>query len=131
LGKLTGTRLIKTVFRAQSLTRKKVKLLGADSIYATNRNRKFVSKNKIRTDFKPKGRPSKHRKHQSQMAKMITKERAARLEGSFGTDKEHFLLKRNLARTKETEILIIFFGIHCSNALKIGRRIAKVSKIAA
>ncbi len=62
---------------------------------------------------------------------MITKERASRLEGSFGTDKEHFLLKRNLARTKQTEILMIFFGIHTTNALKIGKRIARMTKIAA
>ena len=29
---------------------------------------------------------------------MITKERATRMEGSFGTDKEHFLLKKIKAR---------------------------------
>ena len=56
---------------------------------------------------------------------MITKERATRLEGSFGTDKEHFLLKRIKARTKQTEILWIFFGIHTSNAINIGQRITK------
>ena len=62
---------------------------------------------------------------------MITKERATRLEGSFGTDKEHFLLKKNLARTKKTETLMIFFGIHTSNALQIGRRMAESLQIAA
>jgi len=126
-----GTRLKKTIFKAQRLTHRKVKLLGADAIYATNANRKFLTRNGIKTDFKPKGRPSKHRKQQEQIAKMITKERVSRLEGSFGTDKEHFLLKRNLARTKETEILMIFFGIHTSNALKIGRRIDRKAKLAA
>lgn len=126
-----GTRLIETIFHAQRLTKKKVKLLGADAIYATNKNRRFVTKNDIRTDFKPKGRPSKHRAHQKQLARMITKERASRLEGSFGTDKEHFLLKKNLARTRKTEILMIFFGIHASNALKIGRRIYEKLKLAA
>jgi hypothetical protein len=126
-----GTRLKKTIFRAQRLTNRKVKLVGADAIYATNDNRKFLTKNGIRTDFKLKGRPSKHRKQQERIARMITKERVSRLEGSFGTDKEHFLLKRNLARTKETEILMIFFGIHTSNALNIGRRIALKAKLAA
>lgn len=126
-----GIRLTKTVFLAQKLTEKKVKVVGADAIYANNKNRKFVSKHGIKTDFKPKGRRSKHRKHQDQLARMITKERASRLEGSFGTDKEHFLLKKNLARTRKTEILMIFFGIHTSNALNIGRRIAKKAKIAA
>ena len=126
-----GTRLRKTIFKAQRLTHRKVKLVGADAIYATNANRKFLTKNGIRSDFKLKGRPSKHRKQQEQIAKMITRERVSRLEGSFGTDKEHFLLKKNLARTRETEILMIFFGIHTSNALKIGRRIAYKAKIAA
>ena len=126
-----GTRLISTIFQAQQLTKKKVKVLGADAIYATNKNRRFVTRYGIKTDFKPKGRRSKHRKHQDQLARMITKERASRLEGSFGTDKEHFLLKKNLARTRKTEILMIFFGIHTSNALKIGRRIAQKLKTAA
>lgn len=126
-----GPRLIQTIFLAQQLTRKKVKVVGADAIYANNKNRKFVTKYGIKTDFKPKGRPSKHRKHQDQLAQMITKERVSRLEGSFGTDKEYFLLKKNLARTKKTEILMIFFGIHTSNALNIGRRITKRAKIAA
>ncbi len=126
-----GVRLKQTIFTAQRLTGRKVKLLGADAIYATNVNRKFVSKNNIKTDFKPKGRRSKHYKQQAQLSKMITKERASRLEGSFGTDKEHFLLKKNLARTKKTEVLMIFFGIHTSNALQIGRRMAIKLKIAA
>ena len=126
-----GIRLTETIFLAQKLTRKKVKIVGADAIYANNKNRNFVTKYHIKTDFKPKGRRSKHRKHQDQLARMITKERASRLEGSFGTDKEHFLLKKNLARTRKTEILMIFFGIHTSNALNIGRRIANQVKIAA
>ena len=126
-----GPRLIQTIFLAQRLTKTKVKVVGADAIYANNKNRRFVTKYGIQTDFKPKGRRSKHRKHQDQLAKMITKERASRLEGSFGTDKEHFLLKKNLARTRKTEVLMIFFGIHTSNALKIGRRITHKMKIAA
>jgi len=42
----------------------------------------------------PKGRPSKHRRQQIQLAKMITKERATRLEGSFRKEKEHDHLKK-------------------------------------
>ncbi|GLR19637.1 hypothetical protein [Portibacter lacus] len=72
-------------------------------------------------DFKPKGRPGRHKEHKSQLTKMITKERASRLEGSFGTDKEYYLLNKIKARNKETEILWIFIGIHNSNALIIGR----------
>ncbi len=85
----------------------------------------------IKTDFKRKGRKSKNQQHFNQLQKIITKGRASRLEGSFGTDKEHFLLNRTKARTELTERLRIFFGIHTSNALKIGRRIDKTSKLAA
>ena len=117
-----GTQFKNTIYKAQGLTKTKVKTVGADAIYATNKNRVFATSNKIQTDFKPKGKPSKHRKQQIQLAKIITKERATRLEGSFGKEKEHYHLKKNKAKTKKTEILWIFFGIHTANALEIGRR---------
>lgn len=126
-----GVRLKESIWMTQKLFGKRLKVVGADRIYANNSNRTYVSKLGIKTDFKRKGRPSKYKKHFDQLAMMITKERATRLEGSFGTDKEHFLLKRIQARTKETEMLWIFFGIHTSNALKIGQRIIKSMKIAA
>jgi len=126
-----GNRLQKTIWRAQKLTGKKVRILGADAIYATNANRKYVTKRKIKTDFKPKGRPGRHKEHKSQLAQMITKERASRLEGSFGTDKAYFLLNKIKARTKKTELLWIFIGIHTSNALNIGRRMSNTSASAA
>ena len=118
-----GTQFKNTIYKAQGLTKTKVKTIGADAIYATNKNRVFATSKKIQTDFKPKGKPSKHRKQQIQLAKMITKERATRLEGSFGKEKEHYHLKKIKAKTKKTEILWIFFGIHTANALEIGRRI--------
>jgi len=118
-----GTQFKNTIYKAQGLTKTKVKTIGADAIYATNKNRVFATSNKIQTDFKPKGKPSKHRKQQLQLAKIITKERATRLEGSFGKEKEHYHLKKIKAKTKKTEILWIFFGIHTANCLEIGRRI--------
>jgi len=119
-----GTRIRQTLYKAQSLTHTKTKLLGADAIYATNANRKLLTSKHIQTDFKIKGRRGRHHKHKSQIASMITKERASRLEGSFGTDKEYFLLKKIKARTEKTERLWIFFGIHTANALNIGKRMA-------
>ena len=120
-----GTRWVDSIHLAQELMKTQTKIVGADKIYATNKNRNYATANNIKTDFPRKGRPSKHKNHYSQLQAMITKERATRLEGSFGTDKEHFLLNRIKARTKETERLWIFFGIHTSNALKIGRRKAQ------
>lgn len=117
-----GNRFQDTIFNAQRLTRTKTKLAGADAIYATNKNRTFATKYSIKTDFKRKGRAGKHEKQRQQMASMIQKERATRLEGSFGKEKQHYHLKKIKARTKQTETLWIFFGIHTANALEIGRR---------
>lgn len=117
-----GNRFQDTIFKAQRLTRTKTKLAGADAIYATNKNRRFATKYNIKTDFKRKGRAGKHEEQRKQMAALITKERATRLEGSFGKEKEHYHLKKIKARTKRTETLWIFFGIHTANALEIGRR---------
>ncbi|WP_170164617.1 transposase [Sinomicrobium pectinilyticum] len=120
-----GTRLKSSMYKAQSLTRKRLRVLGADAIYATNANRKFVTRHGIKTDFKPKGPKSKHHKQQALLKGQITKERASRLEGSFGKEKEHYHLKKVKAKTRATEILWIFFGIHTANCLEIGRRMAR------
>ncbi|VAW12127.1 Transposase, IS4 [hydrothermal vent metagenome] len=86
--------------------------------------RRFATKYNIRTYFKRKGRAGKHEKQRKLMAALITKERATRLEGSFGKEKEHYHLKKIKARTKQAETLWIFFGIHTANALEIERRMA-------
>ncbi len=49
--------------------------------------------------------------------------RATHLKGSFSKEKEYSHLKKMKAKTKATEILWVFFGIHTTNALEIGRRI--------
>jgi len=122
-----GVRFKSSVFTAQRLMSRRMKVVGADAIYATNKNRVFATLNQISTDFKRKGRASKHEDHRRQLAYMIKKERASRLEGSFGKEKEHYHLKKIKARTQKTEILWIFFGIHTANALEIGRRMARAS----
>lgn len=117
-----GCRYVSSLQKAESLTKKKVKMVGADAIYATNKNRKHSTKEKIFTDFKPKGRKSKDEAERKKMRKAITRERASRLEGSFGKDKQAYALRTIKAETKANEILWIFFGIHVGNALEIGRR---------
>ncbi|MGS2761848.1 transposase, partial [Sinomicrobium sp. M5D2P9] len=89
------------------------------------KNRVFATSHNIQTDFKPKGRPSKHHKAQKQLRQLITKERASSLEGSFGKEKEYYYLKKVKARTGPTETLWIFLGIHTANALEIGRRMTQ------
>ncbi len=123
-----GTRLQSTIYRTQSLTHKKLRVLGADAIYATNKNRNYVTKHNIKTDFKRKGPKPKGYKEEKTLKALITKERATRLEGSFGKEKEHYHLKKVKAKTKANEILWIFFGIHTANALEIGRRMQKAEQ---
>ena len=122
-----GTPFKNTIYKAQGLPNIKVRIIGADAMYATNKNRVLATSHKIQTDLKPKGTPSKHRKQQIQMARMITKERATRLEGRFGKEKEHDHLKKIKAKTRATEVLWIFLGIHTANCLEIGRRMQKKS----
>ena len=50
-----GTRFKSTIYKAQGLTNLKTKVIGADAIYATNKNRVFATANAIKTDFRPKG----------------------------------------------------------------------------
>ena len=118
-----GTRLQSSIYQAQSLTHTKTKALSADNIYATNANRTYCSKNNIQTSFLPKGKPSKTAKEQKQLRSILAKERATRMEGSFGTEKQHYGLNKIKARTKKTEILWICFGIHTANAVRIAKRI--------
>jgi Transposase domain (DUF772) len=123
-----GTRLVNSISCAQNLTKTKLKILGADAIYATNKNRKFTTSKNIQTDFVRKGKAGKNEIQRKVLAKEIKRERATRLEGSFGNEKEHYNLRKIKARTKATEMLWIFFGIHTANALEIGRRIQNTLK---
>ncbi len=74
------------------------------------------------------GRPSLEKKENDIIRNELARVRATRMEGSFGTQKEHYGLKRIKARTKLTEILYIFFGIHTANAVQLVRR--EVNEIA-
>ena len=56
---------------------------------------------------------------------------ATAMEGSFGTQKEHYDLRRVKARTKRTEILYIFFGIHTANVVQQADMIEQRARLAA
>lgn len=79
------TKLRASIFMARTYFGK-VDLVGADAIYATNKNRKYCNKQGIRTGFKHKERAGKYEDQRKALAKTITKERASRLEGSFGKE---------------------------------------------
>lgn len=99
--------------------------MAADTIYATNANRRYCTKNNIATNFVAKGNQGQNIEQKSQMRSILGKARATRLEGSFGNEKNHYLLNKIRARTKLTEIIWIFFGMMTSNAVTITKRRTK------
>ncbi|GHS92351.1 hypothetical protein FACS1894203_4720 [Bacteroidia bacterium] len=125
-----GTRGISSIQYAQRLMRKKVTHFAGDCIYATNKTRTYCSSRQtpIYTCFKPKGKKAKDEPERRVMRSMISNERSTRLKGSFGTEKEHYNLRKIKARTKETEILWIFFGVHTANALRMIPKMERAEK---
>ena len=116
-----GTRLRHCISLAQKLTGVPVKKIGGDQGYSGNANRTFCKDHKIETSFTQKGRAGTNE------VKNATKREPARvratvMEGSFGTQKEHYGLRKIAARIKSTEIILIFFGIHTANVVNLARR---------
>ncbi|WP_270527580.1 transposase, partial [Phocaeicola plebeius] len=126
-----GIRLKDCIRMQQKLMNVRVRCVAADSIYANNANRKFCTKYGISTSFVRKGRAAKDESLRKMLRSELSKERATRLEGSFGTQKQHYSLSRVKARNRKTEILWIFFGIHTANAVlmidKVTSRTAKAA----
>ena len=78
------------------------------------------TENGIQTSFVKRGRPFSEEKNEKDLVrKELARVRATAMEGSFGTQKEHYDLRRVKARTKLTEILYIFFGIHTVNVVQL------------
>jgi hypothetical protein len=50
------------------------------------------------------------------------------LEGSFGTEKQHYGLDKIKARTKPNEIVWIVFGIHTANAVRMIPKIERAKE---
>jgi len=95
----------------------------ADKIYATNANRTYCKSQNITTNFIAKGRQKEEHIEQSKtMRAVLDKERATRLEGSFGNEKNHYLLQKVNARNEFTEKCWIFFGMMTANASIITKR---------
>jgi hypothetical protein len=114
-----GVRLQESILRQQRLFHRRVKQAAADSIYATNANRRYCSSRSIATGFVRKGRAGAHGGQVSLMRALLSKERSTRLEGSFGTEKNRYSLQKVKARCADTEMLWILFGIHTANAVRM------------
>ena len=106
--------------------------VGGDTGYAGTANRNYCKENGIQTSFVKRGRPfSEQKKSKDLVRQELARVRATRMEGSFGTQKEHCDLKRVKARTKLTEILYIFFGIHTAIVVQLADRIGQSAQLAA
>lgn len=116
-----GVRLKKTIWKHQRYFGRCAHF-GGDAIYANNANRRYCTQRDIFTNFPPKGRRAKDEKQRRQLRVLIAKERATRLEGSFGTVKNHYLLDKIKARTKQTEIAWVFFGQLTANAVAMVKK---------
>jgi hypothetical protein len=118
-----GTRLKLCVKMHKRLFGVDVKKVGGDTSYAGTTNRDYCKDNKIQTSFVKRGRPSQTMKEKDFVRRELARVRATAMEGSFGTQKEHYGLRRVKARKKEAEILYIFFGIHTANVVQLAERL--------
>lgn len=119
-----GTRLVHCLKIHKRLFGVEAKKVGGDTGYAGTENRDYCKANGIQTSFVKRGRPfSEEKKEKDLVRQELARVRATAMEGSFGTQKEHYDLKRVKARTKFTEILYIFFGIHTANVVQLAKRI--------
>ena len=116
-----GTRLKHCVSLSNKLTGVPVKKIGGDQGYSGNDNRTFCKENGIETSFTQKGRTGKN-EVKNATKRELSRVRATEMEGSFGTQKQHYGLRKIAARIKSTEILLIFFGIHTANVVNLARR---------
>lgn len=118
-----GTRLQHCIKMHKRLFGVDVKKIGGDTSYAGTANRDFCKEKDIQTSFVKRGRPSQEKKEKDFVRQELARVRAAAMDGSFGTQKEHYGMRRIKARKKETEMLYIFFGIHAANVVHLAERL--------
>lgn len=94
--------------------------LGADNIYPTNENRRYLTCKKIFTNFAKKG-PKTLSKAEKTLKGELNKIRATHLEGSFGNHKNHYGLRKIKARGETNEKIWVFFGVMAANAVKMAK----------
>jgi transposase, IS5 family len=125
-----GTRFVNTCTIYQELTGT-CQQIGADAIYATNKNRQFATKNDIATCFKFKGKlpaDEDKKKEKIKAAQTIHTIRATHMEGSFGNEKEHYDLAKIRAKTIYTQQGSLFCSLLTANAMTLVSRQIKHRK---
>ena len=126
-----GTWLIHSLMLQNRLSGVVVRKVGGENGYAGTDNRDYCKENGIQTSFVKRGRPFREEKKGKDLVRQeLARVRATAMEGSFGTQNEHYDLRRVKARTKWTEILSIFFGIHTANVVQLADRIEPRAQLA-
>ena len=120
-----GTRLEHCIKMHRRLFKVDVKKIGGDTGYAGTANRNLCKEMGIQTSFVNRGRPTNEKQEKDYVRQELARVRATAMEGSFGTQKEHYAMRRIKARKKKTEILYIFFGIHTANIVHLAERTAE------
>ena len=118
-----GSRLPHCIKMHRRLFGVDAKKVGGDTSYAGTANRDLCKELKIQTSFVKRGKPFKEMNEKDFVRRELARVRATAMEGSFGTQKEHYDMRRIKARRKETEILYIFFGIHTANSVLLAERL--------
>lgn len=95
--------------------------LGADRIYATNANRKYLTEKKVFTCFPKKG-PKVNQPQESKLRSLISNQRATVMEGSFGTHKTAYGLNKIKVKGEKREMMHVFFAVMMANAVKLSKR---------
>ena len=127
-----GTRLMHCLKMHKKLFGVEAKKVGGDTGYAGTENRDYCKAYGIQTSFVKRGRPlGEKKKEKGLVRKELARVRATAMEGSFGTQKDYYDLRKFKARTKRTEILYIFFGIHTANVVQLADRIEQRARLAA
>jgi hypothetical protein len=120
-----GTRLEHCIKMHKRLFKVDAKKIGGDTGYAGSANRNLCKELGIQTSFVKRGRPTTEKNDKDYVRQELARVRATAMEGSFGTQKEHYDMRRIKARKKKTEILYIFFGIHTANVVHLAERLAE------
>ena len=120
-----GTRLEHCIKMHKRLFKVDAKKIGGDTGYAGSANRNLCKELGIQTSFVKRGRPTTEKNDKDYVRQELARVRATSMEGSFGTQKEHYDMRRIKARKKKTEILYIFFGIHTANVVHLAERLAE------
>ena len=120
-----GTRLEHCIKMHKRLFNVDAKKIGGDTGYAGSANRNLCKELGIQTSFVKRGRPTTEKNGKDYVRQELARVRATAMEGSFGTQKEHYDMRRIKARKKKTEILYIFFGIHTANLVHLAERLAE------